>query len=818
MRVLKFGGSSLATAHKFKQVENIIKHLSEESPLAVVLSAPYKITDTLDEMITLAATGADYHKPLNIFTSIFKTIFKELFQLYDEFDISPLEKQLLKELTDIRQNLTGIALLKQCPDNIYAQILVVGERLSVYVMSQILSRNSSVSIIDPCQYLVASSHYLEANIDLKASIQKFENFSKDSNRIFLMPGFTAANKSGELVTLGRNGSDYSATSLAACLNAENCQIWTDVNGVYNVDPSLVKDAQLIKQLSYEEAMELSYFGATILHPKTIGSIAQHKIPCYIKNTSNPQAEGTLISQVNSDKSQRVSAISSLSNMSLCNVSGPGMKGLVGMASRIFGAISRADISISLITQSSSEYSISFCISSSQCKDALVALENEFELELVSELLDPVEFIHQLCIVSLIGDNMKKQPGIAANFFQSLAHASINIIAIAQGSSERSVSTVISKNSCTKALAACHYRFFDPRQHIEIFLIGNGNVGSELLNQINQQQEYLNSRHINLKICAISNSRQHCLNETGLSLNHWKQELQKSSQSLTLDQLIKSAHDFTLINPVVVDCTSSSVIAKSYIDLMQAGFHIVTPNKLANTDSIEFYQALRLCSLNSKRRFLYDTNVGAGLPVIENLQNLLSAGDKLIRFQGILSGSISFIFGLLDDGTSLSDATQIAKDKCFTEPDPRDDLSGADVARKILIIARETGLALSFEDIEVESLLPEDFDKSGSVDEFMQKLPQINEQMEQRLKQAQLDNKRLRYVASLENNQCKVSIEAVASDHPLYEVKGGENALAFYSQYYQPIPLVLRGYGAGVSVTAAGVFADILRTLGLTKEV
>ena len=819
MRVLKFGGTSVANFERFEDVAKIALDTANSSQVALVLSAPAKITNLLVALVAQGAAGNSGDKEFEQIRAIVEPIITNLGSRYEKFDTDKILGEFNKTMEILRQRLDGMVLLGVCPELVMAFVESRGESFSILIMAELLKAlGKKVRIIDPVKVLVTEGGIMESSVNIELSKARYAEIEDDKEAITLMSGFCGGNAQGQLVLLGRNGSDYSAACLAAISNAECCEIWTDVDGVYSCDPRVVEDAILLKKMSYAEAMELSYFGAKVLHPRTIAPIAQFHIPCLIKNTKNPKGEGTLISE-ETDLSVPIKGISDLKNIALVNISGPGMKGMVGMAGRLFTAVSRAGVSISLITQSSSEYSISFCISQSELSKAKKVINSEFRLELKEGLLNPIEIKEGCAIISVVGDGMRMVRGISGRFFRALAEANVNIRAIAQGSSERSISAVISQKRVNEAVAFAHSAFFNSKQRIDIVLIGCGGVGGELLAQINRQRQNFAANHgLDMRVVGIANSKHFISDPVCIDLDNYK-DLLANSQSEPLnpesaEQLIKDLH---LINPILVDCTSSESLALQYIDYMKAGYHIVTPSKKANTNTYEYYKNLRAASRAHHRRFLYEANVGAGLPVINTVQNELAAGDSLIEFNGILSGTLSYLFGLVEDGQTLSEATKTAYEMGFTEPNPKDDLDGMDVARKLLILARECGYKLELSDVDVQGAVAPECLAGANAQIVLENIKKADADFTALVMKAKEEGKVLRYVGTIKDGKCSCSIQAVGPENPLFKVRDGENALALTTAYYQPIPLVIRGYGAGTAVTAAGVLSDILRIQNWARE-
>ncbi|XRX42463.1 MAG: bifunctional aspartate kinase/homoserine dehydrogenase I [Buchnera aphidicola (Eriosoma harunire)] len=819
MQILKFGGTSLENAKKFLLVSKIIRNKNHNDQTAIVLSAPATITNHLIDIIKTAIHQQDINPKINTIKNIYTTINTEINNYQNNFDYQNTYNIIEKQCSNLKKILYSVKLIKQCPKHIYAFLISRGEIFSIEIMKSILqAQQYNVTLINPTETLISTGDILNSTIDIVESTKNIQKIKIPSNHIILMPGFIAGNKKKELVVLGRNGSDYSAAILAACFNAKKLEIWTDVDGLYTCDPRIISNAHLIKIISYQEALELSYLGATVLHPKTILPIMNFNIPCHIKNTNNIHCIGTVINNTHDTTNKlnniitTIKSITYINNIVMITIIRQNNKIYFSILKKILYALEHHNVWIISIIQSI-ESNLNFFIQEDKLSKTIEIVTQKLKSSISDNINQIVKITKNLSMISIIGKKITTHHNILSTIISVLEKNNVNIVSNTQSTSQNSLSIIINNEYTISSILAIHQKLFGNKKIAEIFLLGVGGVGKHLLKQIHYQKHYLAKKNIHLKICGIANSKQVLKNLNGIDLNTWKINLNSSNTKFNFENIKKSLKHHYTENPVIIDCTSSRSIAKQYIQFLSSGFHIVTSNKKANTHRYDYYQKIRNTALQYKKKFLYETNVGAGLPVIENLKNLLNSGDQLQYFRGILSGSLSFIFGELENDTSFSQATQKAQTLGFTEPDPRDDLSGIDVARKLLILARESGYEIELQDIKIESILPSYFNAIKDIPTAISELTQLDSMFSNKMKLAKKSGKVIRYIGMINSSgECQVKIEEVDQNDPLYTIKNGENALAFYSKYYQPIPLVLRGYGAGNNVTAAGIFADLLRTL------
>ena len=822
----------MANARRILASSEIILNRAKEDRISVVVSAVAGVSNSLQAAIDATTTGISGDTYVSDLRNTHNEICLELQSKLPGCEAEKVMSRLEANFIELGKLLAGCVSFGECPDTVHCRIMGMGELLSAPIMEAVLlAKKQSVIYLDSRKFVFTTGNQKEGEADYALCNEACAPFRDGANptqtRILLFPGFVCTWKGGTdskpvMGLLGRNGSDFSAAIIGASLRVKRVEFWTDVDGVFTADPRVVKDAILVDDMSYEEAMELSFFGSKVLHPKTIAPLQAKGIEAWSLNSHNPSARGTRIGKgpFESRGKSSICGISSLKHVSMISVSGALMRGRTGMASKIFSAVSSAGSSILLITQSSSEYTISFCVrddEASKVKDALAA---KFELEIREKLIDQIDVRSDCAIVSVVGDGMIANRGVASKFFNALSSQDINILAIAQGSSERCISAVITGEYADTAVKAVHQFFFHTAQTIEVFAFGAGTIGGTMIDQIRDQKQKLLKENVDIKVLAITTIDGMILNEEGIDLSDWRSLMKKPDFPFgpqNVDDIIKFVKEKKPLNPVFVDCTASYDLPERYLDILNAGMSIATPNKRANSMDINFYHELRRTANKMHRRFLYETNVGAGLPIIDTLQNLYKSGDKLESFNGIMSGSLSYIFGKLDEGVPFSQAVLEAKDLRYTEPDPRDDLEGKDVARKALIIARESGYDIELTDIEMFKVFPDSFDPSGTVEEFLAKLPQVDDYFNKKMAELKKQNKVLRMGASIKDGKVSVGMMEVGKDDPLYGVRGGENAFVFYTERYQPIPLTVRGYGAGAGVTAAGVFGDILRTVSFNPE-
>ena len=822
MLTLKFGGTSMGSAKRILNSADIIIDRAGKDRVSVVVSAVAGVSNMLADSITDCCAGADAKTYVASVKKIHSAVCNDIGKSCENFDSAAVLKFLQPLFDDYEKMLNAVSAFGECPLSVHCRIMGLGELLSSPIMEAVLkAKKQKVTLLDSRKLIFTTGLQQEGDPDYKKTLDAFAPYLDGEEaahaRILLFPGFVCTWENGQSGLLGRNGSDFSAAIVAVGLRASKVEFWTDVDGIFTADPRIVSDAVLVDDMSYEEAMELSFFGSKVLYPKTLAPLSARGIEAWSLNSHNPSSRGTRIGVGPFPSNAAVRGITCLKNTAMISVSGSGLKDKHGIAARIFAAVARSGISMLLITQSSSEYTISFCVKQIYASKVVNALNAEFEYEIRTGDVNTVEITDNCAIVSIVGDGMKEKRGVAGTFFNALASRDINILAIAQGSSERSISTVINGIDGDTAVRVAHRFFFNAAQTAEVFLFGTGTIGGCLLEQIKARQKGLADQHIDIRVMGIASAGGMILDEKGIDLHSWKRVFAKNTQPASVDEMLNFISRVKPLNPVFVDCTASADLPLRYADIFEAGMHIVTPNKRANSMDTAFYKNLRSVANRMHRRFLYETNVGAGLPVMDTLQNLIKSGDKLVRFSGIMSGSLSYIFGRLDDGVPFSKAVLEAKKKGFTEPDPRDDLGGADAARKVLIIAREAGITCELSDIKTDRIFPADFDESGTVEEFLQKLPALDAFFAEKLGALKKAGKVLRMGGTIENGVCRVGLVEADSSDPLYNIRDGENAFVFLTERYAPIPLTVHGYGAGAEVTAAGVFGDILRTVSWNPE-
>ena len=812
MKVLKFGGSSVGTPDRIRGIVDILKSYAERGDhFTVVFSAFGGVTDALINMSSLAAKGDEsYYEQFLAFSKRHTDAARDLLpEPYLGEVLAGLENnhEVLKNL------LYGVFLVREASTRTMDYVISFGERNSAFIIAHALQQAGlSASYLDARKIIVTDKNFGNAKVDLALTYEKIKKHYKKNTDIQIVTGFIAAAKGGLTTTLGRGGSDYTAALIAAGLDASALEIWTDVDGVLTADPRRVKKAFSIPEMTYAEAMEMSHFGAKVIYPPTIQPVLAKKIPMWIKNTFNPSHPGTLVSDKEDDSRTPVKGISSIGNIALLTLQGSGLFGVPGIAARLFGSLASAGINVILITQGSSEHSISFAVQPDKAGKARKQVEKEFEYEIQSGLVDPVRMENDLAVVAIIGEHMRYLPGISGRLFQALGQNGINVVAIAQGSSELNISVVINRADESKALNALHEAFFlSDTAFVNVFMVGVGLIGSTLLKQIKAHAEFLKKEHsLEVKVVGLANSKRMLFNENGIDLDNWRDQLSSSETPMKINHFVEKMKSLNLSSSIFVDNTANEQIAKHYNEVLDASISISTPNKIATSSAYEQYLQLKKTAKKRGILFLYETNVGAGLPVISTLNDLIVSGDRILKIEAVLSGSLSFIFNTFKPGISFSSIVGEAQKRGFTEPDPRIDLNGIDVRRKLIILARETGLALESEDVQIHPVLPEACRNAADVPAFFEELKKADDYFTQLAEAAAAEGKVLRMVASLENGVASIGLQSVDATHPFYQLSGSDNMIVFTSERYKDRPLVVRGPGAGAEVTAAGIFSEIIK--------
>lgn len=814
MQILKFGGSSVANAENILKVIDIVKQAADKDRTIVVVSALSGVTDLLLQAAFLAANGEEgFKEKLSVIEQKHMEAVKQLIQVAHQSHLLSLVKKTCNEIEDI---CNGIFLLQELTPRTKDRLAGYGEWLSSQIIAAAFNEKG-IKIVwkDAKELIVTDSNYTAAAVDFELTNKKIAAYFSTQEKLHIVPGFIACDKQGITTTLGRGGSDYTAAIIAAALHASELQIWTDVSGMMTADPRLASNARIIPDISYQEAMELSHFGAKVIYPPTIQPVMGKNIPVIIKNTFAPQDAGTTIrNNLHQIKKQEtdslVSGISSISNIALISLEGSGMIGIPGFSKRLFEALSQEKINVILITQSSSEHSICVGIESTMADRARQVVDAAFVNEITLQKVEPLKVEDNLSIVALVGEHMKNHTGISGRMFSALGKNGVNIRAIAQGSSEKNISAVIGTTDVKKAINVLHEEFFETSyKQVNLFIIGTGNVGSRLLAQLQQQIPFLqNEMNLQVRVAGLSNSRKMYIQEEGIDLSNWKELLEKGEQA-NLKKFAQEIINRNLRNSIFVDITANDAVVELYAPLLQKSISIVACNKVAASSAYNQYKQLKELAKEYNCQFLFETNVGAGLPVIATLNDLVRSGDRVHKIQAVLSGTLNFVFNNYDGNCKFAEIVRQAQEQGYTEPDPRLDLGGTDVMRKIMILAREAGLKMEMEQVVNHSFMPAHC-MQGTVDDFYLAMEKEEAHFKKLLNEAVQAGCKLKFVATCNEGKASVGLQHINPQHDLYHLYGKDNVVLFYTDRYKEQPLVVKGAGAGAEVTAAGVFADIIR--------
>ena len=810
MQVVKFGGSSVKNAENINKVIAIVNEKMKQDTTIVVVSALGGITDILLQCCHLASEGNESYKDklLESEQRHLQTV-KELLPITQQSRVLSLVKTLCNEIEDI---CTGIFLLGELSDRTKDRMVSYGEILSSQIIAaKFTSEAEQIEWKDARELIITDSNFGAAAVDFLATNKKVvDYFTGSSSSLFILPGFISSDENGTTTTLGRGGSDYTAAIIAAALTARVLEIWTDVSGMMTADPRLVSNVKIIPQISYQEAMELSHFGAKVIYPPTIQPVSSKGIPTWIKNTFAPQDLGTVIQKESTVSGSSIRGISSINSISLLSLEGSGMVGIPGFSKKLFEALANKKINVILITQSSSEHSISVGMDSAYADEAKNAIDEAFAFEIATKKVDPIIVERELAIIALVGDNMKSHPGISGKMFGNLGRNGVNVRAIAQGSSERNISAVISTHDVKKAINVLHEEFFETiYKEVNLFITGVGNVGGKLVAQILKQQKFLQQKlHLKINVVGLANSKKMIFNDEGINLIEWK-ELLSNGEEMSIQGFIDTIREKNLRNAVFADVTANEKVAACYDQLLKKSISVVACNKIACSSSFEYYIELKKLATEFNAQFFFETNVGASLPIIGSLNDLLRSGDKIHTMEAVLSGTLNFVFNHYDGKKSFASVVKQAQDEGYTEPDPRLDLSGKDVMRKIMILSREAGEKMEMEDIANHSFMPAAC-MEGSVADFYQSMEAHEDHFKQLYTEAEAAGKKLKFVAKYDQGKATVGLQHISPAHDFFHLYGKDNIVLFYTDRYVDQPLVIKGAGAGADITASGVFADIIR--------